>query len=103
VVHSSSKGGHLLTWCKMQNMVQGWAFVNMMSGAEYGPKMGTCYCGARCRVLSKGGHLLTWCKVQSMVQGWVFVNMVQDTEYGPRVGYCEHGEWYRGWSMVGIC
>jgi hypothetical protein len=87
--------------CKVQSMVQGSAFVNMVQGAEYGPSVGYCEHGEWCRVWSKGGHLLTWCKVQIMVQVWAIVNMVSAADYGPRVCYCERGEWYRGWSKCG--
>jgi hypothetical protein len=37
-----SKDGLLLRWCMVQSMVQGWAFVNVVSGAEYGPRVGYC-------------------------------------------------------------
>jgi hypothetical protein len=50
-----SKGGHLLTWCLVQRIVQGWAMVNMVNGVEYGPRVGYGEHGEWCRVWSKGG------------------------------------------------
>jgi len=41
-------------------VVQGWAIVNVVSGADYGPKVGYCERGEWCRVWSKGGLLLLW-------------------------------------------
>jgi hypothetical protein len=68
----------------VQSMVLGWAFVNMVQGAEYGPRVGYSEHGEWCRAWSKGGMLLRWCMVRSMVQGW---------------GY---GEWCGVWSKSGL-
>jgi len=43
----------------VQSMVQGWAIVNMLSGAECGSRVGCCEHSEGCRVWSKGGLLLT--------------------------------------------
>ena len=41
----------------VQSMVQGCAVVNMMIGAEDGPRVGCCEHGEWCGVWSKGGLL----------------------------------------------
>ena len=56
-----SKSGLLWTWCMVQRMIQGWAVVNMVNGAEYGLRVGCCEHSEGCRGRSKSGLLWTWC------------------------------------------